>query len=582
MPKRSETKKKKRRLATSYPQQIGMRLKLWAFLALNVFGNGLEELDKRSNDTYKYEVIRLLNDGTELFYNVSVLTNTTNFQVRYDVQQPEFWLMNNASFYNCSYIYSWLDSHLQYNTTASGSTSVLYPSLITLLPEYEATVCALGGLYVTPTALEDSMPTPTVDGVRDAQNYDIPYMDPIQASGPFITDNVTFGNDTFDLKDFTFVLVNDTNVSYGALGLAGNPRGSGFLNTLRDNGYIASSGYSTWFSSIQFNTSGYGELRPGYIDNSYFTGPLVSYPMLDYIYSSDTEGRNEEFNNIVIPTLLLSNFLVENPETSESQALFSSANQTSGFTSDGQLPVMLDSRSMDSHLPLEVIINLALQLNAFYSDDLDRWLVPCSSILNSKSTLNFVMGPLTIKIPIWQFISTVYYETGSLKFSNGQAACSLNFRPTSATGYKSLALPFITNVFMAVDNDGKNIALAKPNNDAEKSHSSSAQTSVISSGSIPFASTFLIDSPPTLLLTSMKSDASMAIDLPLRLSGVISGGVVVTDQFGSTSIPSSSETASAAREHSSSGGAAHIQGSRMSVGTVFNAVVVLLCSILVL
>ncbi|RLV91206.1 Aspartic proteinase yapsin-7 [Spathaspora sp. JA1] len=481
-------------------------------------------------------------------------------ELRVDLIQPDIWVMNGEQFLDCTYLNEWWSSEEPILAT---DTTESIPPAITTMKEYTATNCGKAGLY-SPSPLSEQ-PNPT--NPANIQNGDpvvLPYMNLIDASGVWNTDNISFNLTTgasVQLTDVSFVNVNDTNMFAGGLGLSGNPQGSGFLYTLKDMGIIESPGYSLWFSSNATLEESLGQLIPGAVSTKYFTGKFVSYKMLKQIgsrFTGENQGANDALINLSLPIVLVDDVKVENPNTGKSISIKSNS---AGF------PVLLDSRLYYSAVPLDVIVNLAIQTNAYYNDDVDRWLVACDVITNSSATLNFLFGGLTVKIPLSEFITEAHYKGQKLTFAGGEAACFLAVSPTSSNGYNSLGLPFIRHIYLAIDNEGQTIAMANTNpflnidrdemmqnvtegnnkkfsigqsssiqgNKEDEQSSASVGESIgyIKSGSIPFATPMRNQSTDVILTFSSINTALTAppnLEIPARLSGavLINGSIYVT------------------------------------------------------
>ncbi|KAK6201195.1 aspartic peptidase domain-containing protein [Scheffersomyces amazonensis] len=507
--------------------------------------------------------------------------------LRLDLIQPELWVMNGDSFFGCDFLDAWWSSdEAKYHTTS------VYPAQVTTQPEYEASVCGQGGLYFSTDAYPSgtsSLPTPTatVPGVINGDPYVLPYMNVIDASGVFETNNIYFNTTTNKqvvLSNFTFLNVNNTNMYFGGLGLAGPPSGSGFLDSLTSLGIIKSPSYSLWFNNYSDISNALGELIPGIIDKKYYSGNLYSYdipPHSGIRFPNDNnldEYSNNALKDLVLPILQLDDLRVQNQINGQSISLQSS--------SDESFALLLDSRSSYNYIPLDMIVNLAIQTNAYYSNEAERWLVECDVITDSKATLNFVFGALEIQIPLQDFVVDAIYIGKNLKFSNGEKACYLTFLPASLKGYNSLGLPFITNIYLAVDNAGKSIALANSNRNLKvnkqaiiptgevdpfsfvTSSSSAAATSTasgslassnqstsyilidssigyIQSGKIPFATPNTVSQDAVLSYSTIDgaeaSGAGANLDIPARFSGAVikSGEIIIT---GVTAFPMSTST----------------------------------------
>ncbi|KAK6454244.1 aspartic peptidase domain-containing protein [Scheffersomyces xylosifermentans] len=467
--------------------------------------------------------------------------------LRLDLIQPEIWAMNGDAFYDCNHINQWWSSEEKIYSSSN------IPDSLTTDGEYLASVCGQGGL-VTTTAGSSSYPTSTIEGVANGDAYMIPYMNVIDASGEFATDNIRVNitrGEEVQLYNVTYLLVNNTNMYYGGLGMAGNPRGTGFLQALTNQGIIKSPGYSLWFNNENQTTKSVGQLMPGVVDKTYYTGNLYAFDMIPHTgirYPSSEPWADQALEGLKLPTLQIDDVRVEAASSGQSISLKSK---------DVGIPVLLDSRSAYNYLPLEIIVNLAIQTNAYYSTEAGRWLVECDTIANSGGLLDFVLGGLTIKIPLSEFIINAYYQGKVLKFATGEKACFLTLLPASQNGFNSLGLPFITNVFLAVDNEGSTIALANSNknlvvNKGDNQEASEAfsqsttlrpggntttisgQVGFIESGHIPFATkvNFTNSEELTLSYSSVaSSDADAAnLDIPARFSGAIirSGEIIIT------------------------------------------------------
>lgn len=282
-------------------------------------------------------------------------------------------------------------------------------------------------------------------------------------------------------------------------------------------------------------------------------------------------------------------------------------------SNDDQIPVLLDSRASNFYLPLEVIINLAIQTRAYYSSELTRWLVTCHPLLDVKAAIEIQIGGLTVSVPISKFIDRAVYNGSSLNFENGAEACVLKVVPSSVTGYNMLGLPFLKQIYLAVDNEGKKIALANLNKylkmtkqdifndvanpdqhvynntagelaDITNSNSSSSDTTssiesgnsgisgnsidYIKSGKIPFATVYSESTEGTFIYSSLSqtSGATVILDIPARFSGAsIKSGLIYLNGDSLTSV-----TTSAINSASTSKAQANLNGQMnyVEVGTM--------------
>ncbi|ODV79717.1 acid protease [Suhomyces tanzawaensis NRRL Y-17324] len=480
--------------------------------------------------------------------------------LRLDIIQPEGWVMNANSFYDCSYLDSWFDSEESLFSISS------YPPLLTQAPEYRATICAMGGRYTNSLAIGSGLavstsvaqPAPTVAGIANDAPHRLPYFNGNNVLGVWQTNNLSINVSSeavLALLDFTFLDASISNLYYGGLGLAGNPRGSGFLYGLRDRGVIPSPGYSVWFQNRTMWEASEGVLMPGYVDALCFEEPFYSYLILPH------EGPTDSAPDVILPALLLDDLSVKNTQSGQTVSL---------KTNNASIPVVLDTRSYLTYLPVNTIINLAMQVNAFYSEDVNQWLVGCDRLKNASATVNFRFDDLEISLPLSKFIAPFYYDDTTVKFPDGSAACNFLFLPSSVIGYNTLGLPFMSSIYFAVDNEGRNIAIARSN--ATKSGSidfdppaSSLSTvlgpgsfenatlaesiAYITSGYIPFATSKSKPST-TLTITRVQEDDEFGDggNVPARFSGYISDGVFVTHPSGysTSTLPGGAPTAGSA------------------------------------
>lgn len=495
-----------------------------------------------ANNSSQYNILQFTIGEGDRFYNHHFQVGDNIVDLRLDIIQPDLWVLNKNSFMNCSYIQSWLSSeHSVY------SDSTLLPSSVTTASEYTISMCAAGGGYILPTNAPQPVNNPSLSNNLARI---IPYVNGISASGQWQTNNIKYNisnGSTITLNNFTFVNANLSSVAFGGLGLAGSSLNNGFLYQLYNQNSIKSPGYSIFFNN---NTA---DLIPGVIDQKFYDGDFYVYPSLPFqnLRFLDNPTANQAINELNIPSIQLDNIQITNEVTKQSVDLTS-----------GPLPVVLDTRSTFNYVPLDILVNLAIQTNAFYSNDASRWIVECDVIENSNSTLNFNIGQLNIKIPLNLFIVPANYLGKNLKFNGGEKACYLNFLPTAFNGVDCLGLKVLNHLYLAVDNEGKNIALglASRENDQENndvnddyqslpSQNSSNTTTIgdIESGTIPFATKASYSTTLTLTFSPLAKSTFNGGDIPARFTGAfISGNEIYI--LGGNSLYS---TVSAATQNSS-------------------------------
>ncbi|KGQ85731.1 hypothetical protein MG1_05191 [Candida albicans GC75] len=542
----------------------------------------------------------------DIFYNADFNfgNNDTNndIQLRLDLIQPEIWVLNKYNFPPCEDFLA---------NTNSPTTTKTTPSTFTSTMDYNYVLsCASYGAYTSSSNPEDmESPTPGVN-VQNYQPYIIPYLNSLEASGEFVTDDISFNlttGDPIEFKNMTFLDVNDSNALVGGLGLAGTPKGSGFLYSLVDQGIIESPGYSLWFSNDSNPDTAIAQLLPGVINQKYYVGNFYQFDMIPHTgfrYNASYQEQNQDLFNLILPVIQISDILMVNLNSGQKLTMKSN---------DDQIPVLLDSRASNFYLPLEVIINLAIQTRAYYSSELTRWLVTCHPLLDVKAAIEIQIGGLTVSVPISKFIDRAVYNGSSLNFENGAEACVLKVVPSSVTGYNMLGLPFLKQIYLAVDNEGKKIALANSNKylkmtkqdifndvanpdqhvynntagelaDITNSNSSSSDTTssiesgnsgisgnsidYIKSGKIPFATVYSESTEGTFIYSSLSqtSGATVILDIPARFSGAsIKSGLIYLNGDSSTSV-----TTSAINSTSTSKAQANLNGQMnyVEVGTM--------------
>lgn len=515
----------------------------------------------------------------DIFYNANFkFGKDQEIELRLDLIQPEMWVMNNENFLDCNSVDQWINSELS-DMSYTATTGEL-PSKITNAPEYTSD-CGYHGLY---RSSKSNMPAATnAISASNLEYYRIPYMNALSAQGEFVTDDIEFNLTNgayFVLSNVTFLDAYDSNAMVGGIGLAGTPKGSGFLYALTNLDIISSPGYSLWFNNGSDSDNSFAQLIPGAVDTKYFVGDLYQYDMVShrgYKFNASLQSSNQDLIELTLPVIEVDDLLVVNLNSGESLSIRSTGSA---------LPVLIDSRSSYFYLPLDIIVNLAIQTNAYYSSQLGRWLVKCQPLIDARATLEFVIGNLSINIPITELITDAVYQGTTLNFETGDKACLLQVLPNSVSGYNSLGLPFLKYVYLVVDNEGGTIGLANlnkflqvDNEDLEqynsvlynhtlssstrrRSNSSSTTTNdsigYITLGSIPFATTYTgstgdwNDVTLSYSAASLGDGESVVLHIPARFSGaIVSGGSVYITGDGVSLAATSAVNASAARTSTS-------------------------------
>lgn len=408
--------------------------------------------------------------GSDDYYNVPVTVGGQPLDVRLDINQPELWVMDERLFEHCSNIDAWWSS-------VESQYPLSLPETVTTASYFTAGACLRALGYVPPA----SMASPLVAETNGAPAT-VPYVASINALGEWATDRVgiDFTNGLAVVwENFTFIDVDDTTLLYGGFGLATNPRGLGILTSFQRHRYIKLPGYSLWFlNTSRYDVNGtdkHGIIIPGVVDPSRFQGTLYLFPVVGhkgYRYQELDNYDNSVVGNLNLPIVVLDDLELLNREGG--LVLFIANTNVAPF------PVILNLRSIFSFLPNLIVIDLAIQTNAYFSADVNRWLVGCDAIRGALARLRFKFNDLEITLPLEDLIEDVYYGGKQIKFQDDKDACTLLVLLLDRNGAAALGLPFLEHVYTVMDNEGGNLALAQradPINDDDSDDKSSDKTS---------------------------------------------------------------------------------------------------------
>ncbi|SCU98419.1 LAFA_0G17766g1_1 [Lachancea sp. 'fantastica'] len=394
-------------------------------------------------------------------------------------------------------------------------------------------------------------------------------------SSPEISANRSVGwrrnSSSLWFRDYAFF--DATQVSFdllqGALGLGGkiNLPGSTvdstqynesfyFLDQMLNNNLVSAASYSLWLGADTLDPLGpadgldnCGKIILGGVDRSLYTGDFVKFDTVPFIEGPSAASSRG------YPIIPLNKVSVR-----------SGSGQVLNLTSDHFLePVLLDSRYRYNYLPLSLIVQIAMQSNAYYVESLDRWLLACD-VASKDAAILFQFGNLIINVPLRDLMGPTYdlATNGSLHFSNSQPACELRVLPKANIGMSILGGPFLKNVYMAAELDSHQIALAQAStlprttisttteriSTSSHAHAASGtqsanngdesplqhkvpltqdNPSAIKSGIIPFATTNNYSSYDTLILQSSSAQHATVNGLINQFTATISSdGVVFT------------------------------------------------------
>ncbi|CAN3374840.1 hypothetical protein DIURU_002184 [Diutina rugosa] len=499
------------------------------------------------------------------YYNVGVDVGGRPFEVRLDINQPELWVMDERSFPHCSDVQNWWSSvDSQYPSSI--------PETVTTEALYTAGACLDQPGYQPPA----SMASPLVAQTNGAA-VNVPYIASTNASGVWATDKVgiNFTNGSVARwSNFTFIDVKESSLLYGGFGLATNPRGSGLLTSLQQSRFIKSPGYSLWFGNttrynVNVTTQKYGYIIPGVVDPSRYVGTLYSFPVVGhkgFRYPQEQNYDNSVVGNLNLPIVVLDNLELLNPK--DGSVSFISNTNVAPF------PVALSSRSIFSFLPNSILIDLAIQTNAYYSADVSRWLVGCEAIRNAQARIRFKFNDLEITMPLENLIENAIFGGKQLKFQDDQSACTLLVLSSDRNGAASLGLPFLEHVYMVMDNEAGHVALAQrqeateddnparvaddaaargnstdnatapdnanaraatPSSSLSKSSTTrtAASAAYIENGFIPYAESVTTDTSYVFTYSQVNSLVIDASQVPARFSGALvsDGAYIITGYY---------------------------------------------------
>lgn len=271
------------------------------------------------------------------------------------------------------------------------------------------------------------------------------------------------------LSNSSFFEINDTFPHKGVLGLGGRITNEGtdsdssqfdgsfiILESLRDNGIIESLSYSLWLG---------GDTRPYYdmgrdVPDEIDCGKLIFGGVDPYYYT----GSLKKFNNLIFQDSKTKMFSRGYPVLPMGTInVVSSTGKSINVTNENFLaPVLLDSTYSFSHLPAETIVQIAVQINAIYVSEIDRFVVSCK-IADMGVTIQFEFGDLSINVPLTDFLMSTYNTdlNSTMSFSGGDEACFLTIVSSEETGFNILGTSFLRNVYLAVDHDDQSIAIAQ-------------------------------------------------------------------------------------------------------------------------
>ncbi|AET37559.1 putative aspartic endopeptidase Ecym_1324 [Eremothecium cymbalariae DBVPG len=364
---------------------------------------------------------------------------------------------------------------------------------------------------------------------------DIANFTSVESSGtegdPTNTQVQWFGKHTLSIPEFSFFRAEHSNIVDGSLGLgarilSGTAEDSSgfdssffFLDMLKNANFIKSTSYSIWLgndnstlNASRLASSDVGTLLLGAVDPNYFIGNFYRFKMLPF-RDSKTETT---FNSLPIVPLTKVDIV---------NAKGTAVNVTQpGFME----PVLLDPRYTISYLPIELILQIAMQTNAVYVKSLDLWLVDCD-VANFDAKIRFQFGDLKIDVPLSHFVSSGYVGSpiASTQLGASNMTCQLNVYPNYSSGFSILGGTFLRSVYLSVDLEGNSVAMAQAYNavkdgdnasslpltlEDSDSNSSTSSVKAIRSGYIPYATDVNLPTSTITMFISISGDTKSVVD----------------------------------------------------------------------
>ncbi|KAG7801925.1 hypothetical protein KL944_002993 [Ogataea haglerorum] len=477
-------------------------------------------------------------------YTIEMGSPQQTLEVRLDVGNAILWVPGADNFTACP-------TTSPSSTPASSSTSGIASTY--------TTPCAPFGVYDLNSSSSGSYFSSAKDmavaSVDDATRVDLSYLDGVGVSGYLAVDDFNFPiydaykdgssvNHSLSFQEITFLYANDSNVNTGALGLGiqGNDHSVSVLDFFKDGNFIQNSSYSLVTSALNNSDP---VLILGGVSSTRISGDFYQY---DFIPVVDVTQRFVTVNggySDILPVVPITGIGVtaSDGDTVMFPRTFTEDNDTGTYPK----PALLDSRTLYNFIPYSTLIELALELNAYYAGDIDMWLVDCD--VGSVGTIDIHLGDLVVNMPI----SSVLYEQKNddgtdLVFQNGAKACALAFLPDNTLGYSLLGIPFINNIYLAVNNDYRTLAISNLVRD-EQENSKADVFYPMDSETIPLARYNNISSYSEITMT-VTTYALKSSQLPQFTEAFVSDGEVYVT--GTHDLPSTSAGPSPSGSYSSS------------------------------
>ncbi|KAK0630581.1 aspartic peptidase domain-containing protein [Bombardia bombarda] len=267
--------------------------------------------------------------------------------------------------------------------------------------------------------------------------FNISYVDGSGASGDYVSDTVTFGDQKLNRLQFGVGYSSSNPQGILGIGYALNEVQVGRANRSPYNnlplqmvadGLIQSNAYSLWLNDLDANK---GNILFGGVDTEKYTGSLQTLPI------QTGSGVFSEFL-ITLTRLELGNRTIGN---------------------DLALAVLLDTGSSLTYLPDILVQQIYDQVGASYDEKKGAAYIPCVHRAN-KTSMNFVFSDPAISVGMDELILDLITASGQRpRFTNGQEACLFGISPAGA-GTNVLGDTFLRSAYVVYDLDNNQISLA--------------------------------------------------------------------------------------------------------------------------
>ncbi|TID23864.1 hypothetical protein CANINC_003156 [Pichia inconspicua] len=469
--------------------------------------NSLITTDYESFLTTALPVINLFpRDGNVFDYVVQMGENEQQVGLRLDLVQGDIWVPASSEFPECTaspsyYRYTTIDQYTSFVVTESPIPAVVtvytteqettLSSIVTetsyisnLVDPLYVQYCASIGVFdilSSSTGYFLDLATNAIVSFQNATKYFSHFVNSILVTGTWSMDSLTvsFENNTsteiVEFFNVPFIYANFSNVGAGTLALGVSDADYGynynFISNFVANGIINSNSYSLALNAFNYTLPELilGGVNPSYIyspeggvdrfnnpdDRTGFMALLDFLPVHD---ETETIITTDGGHSNCIPSLAMFSWGVTSAATGQKLTFTPYYDDRIG-TGIYPRAAVIDSRVKYNFIPYSTLVELAVELNAIYNVDSDRWVVDCS--VGSSGTIDLDVGNYTINIPISNLLYPATFNNTNLVLTSGDAACYLAFLPDYNLGYSILGTPFIKNVYLAVDNENRQLAVSQ-------------------------------------------------------------------------------------------------------------------------